>query len=144
MLTLLQTSFPLSPGFSSGRQGILEELMYIRGIGQNGRRINVLIDGRPTKMANFGCTVTHSLPLNNVERIEVVRGPFSIAYGSDALGGVVNIITKRMEEGFGNDVAVSYDSNDTRKSRLRHGGNFSKHNRVKACTCTGVIEREIS
>jgi outer membrane cobalamin receptor len=53
----------------------------IRGIGQRGQRIAVLVDGRPEKMVLFGCAVTHAFPLDNVERIEVVRGPSSVLYG---------------------------------------------------------------
>ncbi len=94
----------------------------IRGIGQNGRRIMVLIDGRPVKVSLFGCTVTHSLPLDNVERIEVVRGPASVLYGTDALGGVINIITREAGEGFETDVTASYGTYDTRQYLLRHGG----------------------
>jgi outer membrane cobalamin receptor len=62
-------------------------------IGQRGRRIAVLVDGRPEKMGLFGCTITHTFPLDNVERIEVVRGPSSVLYGSGAMGGIVNILT---------------------------------------------------
>lgn len=98
----------------------------IRGIGQRGRRIMVLIDGRPVKMGLFGCTVTHSLPLNNVKRIEVVRGPLSVLYGSDALGGVINIITKRAKQGFETDATASYGTYNTQQYRLRHGGTFKR------------------
>ena len=100
--------------------------VYIRGIGQRGRRIMVLVDGRPVKMGLFGCTVTHSLPLNNVERIELIRGPLSVLYGSDALGGVINIITRKARKGFEADITLSYGSYDTKKLRLRHGGSFRR------------------
>lgn len=98
--------------------------LVIRGLGDNGRRILILVDGRPEKMGLFGCTITHSLPLDNVERIEVIRGPLSIPYGTDALGGVVNIITRKIEKGFESDILSSYGSFDTKIFRLRHGGNF--------------------
>ena len=100
----------------------------IRGIGQRGRRIMVLIDGRPVKMGIFGCTVTHSLPLDNVERIEVVRGPASVLYGSDALGGVINIITKKAKKKFETDATVSYGSHKTEQALLRHGGSRGPFN----------------
>ena len=101
-----------------GRQGIV-----IRGLGSNGRRLQTLIDGRPVKMGIFGCTVTQTLPLSNVERIEIIRGPESVLYGSDALGGVINIITKRMkEDGFETDGLLSYGGYDISHGQLSHGG----------------------
>ena len=53
----------------------------------------VLVDGRRAGTSNFAV-----LNMNNVERIEVVRGPGSVQYGSSAVGGVINIITKRGQE----------------------------------------------
>ncbi len=98
----------------------------IRGLGDRGRSVMVLTDGRPVKMGLYGCTVTHTLPLNNVERIEVVRGPASVLYGSDAMGGVVNIITRRIRDGFQTDLTSSYGSYNTRHLRARHGGAFGR------------------
>lgn len=94
----------------------------IRGIGERGRKVMVLVDGRPVKMGLFGCTVTHSLPLNNVERIEVVRGPASVLYGSDALGGVINIITRKLVGAQEVDYTFSYGTHDSFQHRLRAGG----------------------
>ncbi len=94
----------------------------IRGIGGRGRMVMVLVDGRPVKMGLFGCTVTHSLPLDNVERIEVVRGPASVLYGSDALGGVINIITRRPTKPMEMDYTLSYGTHNTYRHRLRAGG----------------------
>jgi outer membrane receptor protein involved in Fe transport len=67
----------------------------IRGLGSRGRRAAVLVDGHPERMALFDCTVTHSFLLHDVERIEVVRGPSSVIYGSGAMGGVMNVIPRR-------------------------------------------------
>jgi len=102
-----------------GRQSI-----EIRGLGSNCRRIQTLIDGRPEKMSLFGCTVTQTLPLSNIERIEVVRGPESVLYGTDALGGVVNIITRRLiSPGFETDALLSYGAFNSYHTLLKHGGN---------------------
>ena len=112
------------PGVYTRKEGVYgRHAIELRGLGSNCRRIQTLVDGRPEKMSLFGCTVTQTLPLANVERIEVVRGPESVLYGSDAMGGVVNIITKRREdEGFESSVQTSYGSNSTVHSVLRHGG----------------------
>lgn len=102
-----------------GRQDI-----SIRGLGSNLRRIQTLIDGRPEKMSLFGCTVAQTLPLSNVERIEVIRGTESVLYGTDAMGGVVNIITRRAwDPGYESSALFSYGSHDTTHGLIRHGGN---------------------
>jgi len=98
----------------------------IRGIGQRGRRIAVLVDGRPEKMGLFGCAVTHSFPLDNVERIEVVRGPSSVLYGSEAMGGVINILTHEPREKTEIAFTASYGSYDTRQLNLKYGQNLKK------------------
>ncbi len=96
----------------------------MRGLGSRGRRISIMIDGRPEKMGLFGCVVTHSFSLDNVERIEVVRGASSVLYGSDALGGVINVLTKRVKEKFQTDFTISYGTYNTQQYLFRHGGNI--------------------
>ncbi len=70
--------------------------IYLEGM--SGGRVLVLVDGRriPGRLAQN--VEGSSLPLNNVDRIEIVKGPQSALYGSDAMGGVINIITKRPAE----------------------------------------------
>ncbi|NQS89780.1 TonB-dependent receptor [Patescibacteria group bacterium] len=67
----------------------------IRGVGGYGDRTLVLVDGVPQNNANNGWVEWSQIPLDYVERIEVVKGPFSALYGSNAMGGVINIITKK-------------------------------------------------
>jgi len=98
----------------------------IRGLGQRGQRIGVMVDGRPEKMGIFGCVVTQTFPFDNVDRLEVVRGPNSVFYGSDALGGVVNIITHTPGRGLENEIVSSYGSFNTRQINLRHGAGLKK------------------
>ncbi|RLE03386.1 MAG: hypothetical protein DRJ11_04440 [Candidatus Aminicenantes bacterium] len=98
----------------------------IRGLGNRGRRIAVLVNGRPEKMGLFGCVISHAFPLDNVERIELVRGPASVLYGSEALGGVVNIITHQPEAGWETQLNGSYGSFNTQQLNLRHGAGFAK------------------
>ena len=99
----------------------------IRGIGDRGTRVAVLVDGRPEKMALYGCTVTHTLPVNDIDRIEVVRGPLSVLYGTDAISGVVNIITRRAEQPVEAAARLDYGSCNTFHGRVSTGtrqGNF--------------------
>ena len=98
----------------------------IRGLGQSGRCIAVLVDGRPEKMGLFGCSVSHSFPLDNVERIEVVRGPSSVLYGSDAMGGVINIITHEPRERTEVEFTASYGRYDTKQLNFQLGQNLKK------------------
>ncbi len=98
----------------------------IRGLGSRGRRVMVLVNGKPEKMGLFGCTITNSLPADNIERIELVRGSASLLYGSDALGGVVNIITKKPREKNEGDLRVAYGSFDSQNYRLRQGGDLGE------------------
>jgi len=94
----------------------------IRGLGQNGRRIAVLVNGRPEKMGLYGCAVTHAFPLDNVERIEVIKGPASVLYGGEAMGGAVNIITRRPENKSESQMQLSYGSFKTSQLNLQQGG----------------------
>lgn len=105
----------------------------IRGLGQNCRRIAVLVDGKPEKMGLFGCAVSHAFPLDNVERIEVVKGPASVLYGGEALGGAVNIITHMPERKFENEINASYGGFNTRQFNLRHGANWGKFKYFLTC-----------
>ncbi len=98
----------------------------IRGVGQYGRRITILVDGRPEKMGLFGCAVTHAFPLDNVERIEVVRGPASVLYGSEAMGGVINLITRAPQQKSETEVSAAYGTFATQWINLRQAGKFDR------------------
>jgi len=100
------------PGvFDSRAKGLMDSMagVMLRGIpGQ--QRTLILLDGVPINSAYDGLVNFGGLAPEDVERIEVVRGPFSSLYGSDALGGVVNILTKMpqtrevtLEESYGSD-----------------------------------------
>lgn len=66
-------------------------LLYIQGSDQ--RHVLVLVDGFPWNYLNSGHAETHSIPVEIIDRIEIIKGPASSAWGS-SLGGVINIITK--------------------------------------------------
>ncbi|GAB3884516.1 TonB-dependent receptor [Spirosoma agri] len=64
-------------------------------MGMSGRNVKILLDGLP--MVDRGDTreSLNQIDVNSIERIEIVEGPMSVSYGSDALAGVINIITKK-------------------------------------------------
>lgn len=64
-------------------------------MGMSGRNVKILLDGLP--MLDRGDTreSLNQIDVNTIERIEIVEGPMSVSYGSDALAGVINIITKK-------------------------------------------------
>ncbi|PAL05419.1 hypothetical protein B8W90_12070, partial [Staphylococcus hominis] len=66
-------------------------------------------------------------PLDAIERIEVVRGPMSSLYGSDAMGGVINIITRKIAPEWGGSVTFNYSKPDssTRGNTTQMGALFS-------------------
>jgi outer membrane receptor for ferrienterochelin and colicins len=79
--------------YSSNAMG---DYIQLQGMGES--RVLFLVDGRRLVGRIAGRMNGQTLPLDNVERIEIVRGPQSALYGSDGIGGVVNIITKKPPE----------------------------------------------
>lgn len=83
------------PGLELQRSGSLGKITTLRIRGANPTQVQVLIDGVRVKSLTTGDFDFADLSLDDVERIEVVRGPQSTLYGADAIGGVVNVITRR-------------------------------------------------
>lgn len=90
----------------NGGRGTASSL-FIRGT--NNDHIIVLIDGVRIGSATLGSTSFESLPLENIDRIEIVRGPRSSLYGSDAIGGVIQIFTRDSDAPRANVAAGSHD-----------------------------------
>jgi vitamin B12 transporter len=79
--------------------------VFVRGTNTN--HVLVLIDGVRVASANTGAFAFENLPLDAVERIEIVRGPRASYWGSDAIGGVIQIFTRRLD---GMHLAASFGS----------------------------------
>lgn len=75
-----------------GQDNVLGSSMNIRGI--SGQNVKILVDGVPIVGRVNGNIDISQINLNNAEKIEIIEGPLSTVYGTDALGGVINIITK--------------------------------------------------
>lgn len=86
--------------------------------GGNGCRTLVLVDGRRANEPDTGCTDWTFVPLENVERIEIVRGPGSAVYGDNALGGVIEIFTRQPGETTRASLGFGGGSYDTERADL--------------------------
>lgn len=95
--------------------------VFIRGISSS--QTIVLIDGVRVGSATLGAAALNSYPVEAIERIEVVKGPLSGIYGADAVGGVIQLFTKKGGEGLG-AVSSSVGSDSlTEYSLSFNGGN---------------------
>ena len=85
----------------------------------------VLIDGMRVGAATSGFSAIEHIPLSQIEKIEILRGPASSLYGQDAIGGVIQIFTKKGVDGFKPYVGIGYGSYNTSnfQSGLRGGNN---------------------
>ncbi|MGE4560824.1 MAG: TonB-dependent receptor [Desulfobulbus sp.] len=77
----------------------------------------ILLDGRSIGATNLATVLT-----DNVERIEVLKGPASSLYGAEAMGGVVNVIRKKTTQGMEGSVEAGYGSFDTNFQKVAAGG----------------------
>jgi outer membrane cobalamin receptor len=98
-------------------------LMTMRGIGGiPNTQVLMMVDGHPQYMGLFGHPLPNSYVSSDLERVEIMRGPGSILYGSNAMGGVVNMITKKQkEDGFSGNARISYGSFNTQKYMANAG-----------------------
>ena len=100
-------------GVANGSAGQIS----IRGVGGSPTTgVLMLIDGHPQFMGIMGHPLSDSYVSSDADRVEVIRGPASVLYGTNAMGGVINIITKKqIHEGVHGNARVSYGSENTQK-----------------------------
>jgi iron complex outermembrane receptor protein len=98
----------------------------LRGIGGSPTtQVLILLNGNPQYMGIMGHPLADAYRSSNIERVEVIRGPASTLYGSNAMGGVINIITKEQKtDGYSGHLSGQYGSFNTLK--LGTGGGFKK------------------
>jgi outer membrane receptor protein involved in Fe transport len=92
---------------------------YVRGLPGNSRTL-VLLDGVPMNSLYDGQVDWSQLSTNNVERVEIVRGASSGLYGTNAMGGVINIISRAPEPGVHSRVSFDYGSLDSSRVSAEH------------------------
>ena len=122
-------------GVSGGAAG----QMTLRGVGGGPTTgLLVLIDGHPQYMGLMGHPIADAYQSMLADRVEVVRGPASVLYGSNAMGGVINIVTRKMvEDGVKTNVHAGYGSYNTLETEAT---NQLKYGRFTS-TVTGSYNR---
>lgn len=126
-------------GISFTRQGGTGTLSNIFLRGANSSHTLVLIDGVEVNLTNdpSGVYDFSALPIDNIDRIEVLRGPQSTLYGSDALAGVINIITKKGNGAPKFSLLAEGGTYNTYKTQLGLTGSVQKLNYSVALSRTG-------
>jgi vitamin B12 transporter len=109
------------PGVSMLRNGARGSATSLSIRGNQGDHSLFLVDGVRIGSATLGSATLGLINTNSIERIEVVRGPKSNLYGADAIGGVVNIITRDAADMNSLQVKTSVGSNGTKETTLSGG-----------------------
>ncbi len=113
------------PGvFAKRTKGMMDSTPSVSLRGFKGDQYTlVLLDGQPLNDAYGGSVEWGTLPVNNIERIEVVRGAASALYGGNAMGGVINIITQTPKK-FELETGAGYGANNTARYHISAGDRF--------------------
>src|SRR5712691_7496381 len=112
------------PGLEIQRSGSFGKLSEVRIRGTGTQQVQVLIDGVRVKSPTAGTFDLSDLSLDQISRIEIVRGPQSTLHGPDAIGGVIQIITKRGEGPFSAYASTEAGNYDTLRERAGFSGSY--------------------
>jgi vitamin B12 transporter len=112
------------PGVDIRRSGSLGKTSSISIRGANSNQVQVLVDGVRVKSPTLGQVDLSDLSPDLIDRIEIIRGAQSTLYGADAMGGVVNIITKKGTGPFQASVQQEAGNYDTLQSRVQASGTW--------------------
>jgi iron complex outermembrane recepter protein len=126
--TSLPEALRLAPGVDVARGTSNGWSITIRGFnGQFANKLLVLIDGRSVYTPLFAGVFweLQDLPLSDIDRIEVIRGPGGTIWGANAVNGVINIITKRSEDTVGSSLTAGLGSEDRLVTSVRYGARSS-------------------
>lgn len=113
-------------GISIGQDAMIGGTIKMQGM--TGDNVKILMDGMPINGREGQNIDLSTLNLNNVERIEIVQGPMSVMYGADAIGGVINLITKLNEEDFSIIGNAYYETIGRYNGDLTLSKKIKKHN----------------
>jgi iron complex outermembrane receptor protein len=113
------------PGVNVARVDANTWAISIRGFNTRySDKVLVLIDGRSVYTPSFSGVYwdQQDVPLEDVERIEVIRGPGGTVWGANAMNGVINIITKSSKATLGNLITAGTGSEESAEGLIQHGG----------------------
>jgi vitamin B12 transporter len=116
------------PGVEIQRSGSLGKTTSLKIRGAGSQQVTVLVDGMRVSSPTLGSTELSDLSLDGIDRIEIVRGPQSTLYGADAIGGVVNIITKKGQGPPQGSVWLQGGSYNTFKEQANVQGSYGGFN----------------
>ena len=119
-----------TPGLSIAQSGTFGKTasVFLRGAASN--QTLVLLDGVRANSPSDGRFDFGTVPIENIERIEILRGPQGALYGADAIGGVINLITRRGRGPLQTGGAIEYGSQNTNKQVVSVRGSLDKDNRT--------------
>lgn len=119
----LSEALAKAPGMKIRESGGVGSDMQLMMDGFTGRHIKVFIDGVPQEGvgSSFGL---NNIPVNYAERIEVYKGVVPVGFGTDAIGGVINIVTRKNPKKWFLDASYSYGSFNTHRSYVNFGQTF--------------------
>ena len=119
----LASSLAKIPGVKVRESGGLGSSTSITLDGFSGKHVKIFIDGVPQEGvgSSFGL---NNIPINFADRIEVYKGVVPVGFGTDALGGVINIVTNKKRRNWFVDASYSYGSFNTHKSYINFGQTF--------------------
>ncbi len=116
-----------SPGVDIAQSSLFDFNINVRGFNSSlNRRLLILLDGRDLGTAFLGATEWNALttPIEDLGKIELVRGPGSALYGANAYNGVVNIISTPPSQNVGTRISVGGGENSSIKGDIKNGGTF--------------------
>ncbi|WP_462180570.1 TonB-dependent receptor domain-containing protein [Pseudoalteromonas gelatinilytica] len=109
-------------GFQINANGGFGQSSGVSLRGASSRHTLILIDGVRTGSATLGYKSISNIPLNSIERVEVIKGSRAAVYGSDALAGVINIITRKAQN---TTLDVTFGSDSYQEYQVATGGQFA-------------------
>ena len=116
----LSDALSLLPGMKLRESGGVGSDMRLMLDGFSGKHVKVFIDGVPQEGVGQAFDL-NNIPAGFAERIEVYKGVVPVGFGTDAIGGVVNIVTDKRHRSWHADASYSYGSFNTHRSNLRFG-----------------------